>query len=186
MTILILGLVLFFGIHLLPGFTTPRAALVARLGANRYRGVFSVISLLGLVLIIIGFARAPFVHQYTPISGARHLALGVMPLVFFLLAASNMATHTRRVLKHPMLIGTALWAGVHLLANGDVRSLLLFGAFLVFSLVALVSASIRGKTLVGAKPAQAKYDLMAFAGGLAAFAIVLYFHGWLFGVAIVS
>lgn len=186
MTLLIVGLIVFLGIHLVPVVTPLRAGLVGALGENRYKGVFGLLSLVGLVLIVVGFARAPYVHVYAPMPGAKHLAMTVMPFVFFLLAAANMPTLTRQKLKHPLLIAILLWAGVHLLANGDQRSILLFGGFAAYAVIDMISEIARGKTLIGDKPVSWKKDLMAAVGGLLVYAVVFGLHGWLFGVALIG
>ncbi|MDX1570017.1 MAG: NnrU family protein [Xanthomonadales bacterium] len=186
MTLLIIGLVLFLGIHLVPAVPPLRAGLVGAMGENGYKGLFALLSLAGLVVIVMGYARAPYVHVYNPMPGAKHLAMTVMPIVFILLAAANMPGKIRATLKHPMLIAVLLWAGAHLLANGDLRSILLFGSFAAYAVVDLISELARGKTLIGDKTPTARKDLMAVVGGLLVFAVFMYFHGALFGVALVG
>jgi uncharacterized membrane protein len=111
MTVLILGLVLFLGVHLVPALPRLRAALAGRLGEKAYKGGFSVLALLGLVLIVVGYARAPAEPRlFAPFVGAHALAPALMIVSFILLAAANMKTHIRRSLRHPMLIGVGLWA----------------------------------------------------------------------------
>ncbi len=182
MEILLFGLALFLGIHLVPALPPLRAACVAKLGENRYKGVFSIVSAVGLVLIIVGYAYAPRGEQiFIPSVGARHASPLVVILAFILLAAANMRSHLRRILRHPMLIGVGLWALVHLLANGHAKATILFGAFLVYAALDLGSAVARGavKTFVP----QLKYDLMAVGGGIGLALLVLWMHRILFGVA---
>ena len=182
---LTVGLVMFLGIHLLPAFVPFRDGLVQKMGENGYKGMFSVISLVGLILIVWGFSRAPFVHVYVPPEWGRSAALLLMPLSLILFAAANMPGHIRHKLKHPMLIGTLLWAVAHLLVNGDLRSVLLFGSFAVYSAVDIGSELARGKTLIGSKPPAFSKDIMAVVGGLVITAVLAYLHGRLFGVAII-
>ena len=92
-----------------------------------------------------------------------------------------MPGYIRAKLKHPMLIGTALWAAIHLSVNGDLASILLFGGFLVWALFDWASASLRNKTLIGKKPPSARFDAIAVVAGGAVFFVVAYFHGSLFG-----
>lgn len=186
MTVLVIGLVLFLGIHAIPMFPGLREALVGRMGENGYKGAFSIGSLAGLVLIVWGFGRAPFEPVYNPVDGARVLAHAVMPFVFILLAAANMPGHIRKTLKHPMLIGVLLWAVVHLMNNGDLRSILLFGSFAVYAIVDWISEVKRHKTLIGEKPAKWQMDLAAVVGGLVVFALFARFHGALFGVSLMG
>lgn len=182
MTILLLGLFVFLGIHLVPALPVVRAACVARLGEGRYKGLFSAVAGVGLVLIVVGYATAPRGEQlFAPSTGARHAAPLVLALSFVLLAAANMRGHIRRVLKHPMLIGVGLWAVTHLLANGHQKATLLFGAFLAFVALDLGSAMARGA--VKKFEPLPKHDLIAVGGGIALALAVMFFHRILFGVA---
>lgn len=181
MAILILGLVLFLGIHLLPVFTGARRTLHERLGEKKYKGVFSLISALGLVLIVVGYARAPSEPRlFAPMIGAIHIAPLAMIVSFILLASANMRTHIRRKLKHPMLLGVGLWATVHLLANGEAKATVLFGAFLAYVVIDLVSAVQRGATKSFAP--VARQDAMAVGSGVVLALLVMAFHRPLFGV----
>ncbi len=185
MTLLIIGLALFLGIHLLPAFRGLREGLRAKWGENGYKGRFSLISGAGLVLIVIGYAMAPAEPRwFDPSLGAMHAARLVVPIALVLIAAANMKGHIRAALKHPMLIGTILWSAVHLLANGEVRATLLFGGFLAWAVIDLVSSVTRPATPRAWVPA-AKFDAMAIGGGIVLSLLVMAFHRWLFGVAVV-
>jgi len=181
MEILILGLVLFLGIHLLPVLAGARNALFARMGEKGYKGMFSVVSALGLVLIIVGYARAPSEPRlFNPVPTAILIAPLAMLISFVLLASANMRTHIRRSLKHPMLIGVGLWATVHLLANGETRATLLFGAFLAYVVIDLVSAVQRNA--VKSFAPVARQDAMAIGAAIVIALLVMAFHRHLFGV----
>ncbi|MGH7463153.1 MAG: NnrU family protein, partial [Longimicrobiales bacterium] len=112
------------------------------------------------------------------------LALWVMPLAFILLVEAYVPSNLKRLTAHPMLWGVTLWAGLHLLANGDTASLLLFGAFGLYSLYAMWSQSQRG-----VKPAETmrpvSRDIAVVAIGLGVYAAALYAHRWLSGVPLV-
>jgi uncharacterized membrane protein len=184
MEILIFGLALFLGIHLVPVLTPLRQRLFTGLGEQRYKILFSLVSAAGLVLIVIGYARAPALPQvFAPSAGAARLAPLAMALSFVLLAAANMRTHIRRALRHPMLIGVVIWSLVHLLANGSWRATWLFGAFLAWAAVDLVSSIARRAE----KPVQPllRHDLIAIVAGVLLAALVMTFHRQLFGVAVV-
>jgi len=184
MLILIAGLVVFLGLHLVPALPGLRAAAVAALGENRYKGVFSALSALGLVLIVWGYAVAPRGEQlFAPSALAKQLAPAAVALAFVLLAAANMRSHIRKTLRHPMLIGTGIWAATHLAANGHAKATLLFGAFLAWAAIDLGSAAARGATK-SFQP-QAKYDAMALAGGIGLALAVMGTHRWFFGVPVV-
>lgn len=185
MTILLLGLAVFLGIHLVPVLPAVRAACVARLGDKRYKGLFSVVAGVGLALIVVGYAYAPRGEQwFAPSIGARHAAPLVMALSFILLAAANMRGHIRRVLRHPMLIGVGIWALTHLLANGHEKATLLFSAFLAYAALDLGSAVARG-AVKKFEPLR-KHDFIAVGGGIGVAILVMLFHRILFGVAPVS
>lgn len=181
MGILILGLLLFFGIHLVPVLPGLRARLAGALGERAYKGAFTLASALGLALVVIGYARAPSAPQmFAPIPAALAVAPLAMTLGFVLLAAANMKTHIRHALRHPMLLGVGIWAGVHLLANGEARATLLFGAFLAYVAVDLVSATRRHA--VKAFVPDWRLDALAVVLGIGLALLVMRLHGPLFGV----
>ena len=184
MTLLVVGLVLFIAVHLLPSAQRLRAPLVARLGRNPYKGVFSIVSLAGLVLVVWGFSAAPFEPVYTPPSWGRHAAMLAVPIALVLFAAANMPTHIRAGLKHPMMLGLALWAFAHLLANGDLRSIVLFGSFAAFAVVATLGAVVRGKTLIGEKPPRWAMDAAAVVAGVVVAGLLMRFHASLSGMPV--
>ena len=182
MTLLVLGLVLFIGIHLVPMVPALRARLAASLGEGPYKGLFALVSAAGLVLIVVGWPATPGrVELFAPLPAMRAAAPVIVAIAFVLFAAANMKTHIRVWLRHPMLIGLFLWAGVHLLANGDLAGTVLFGSFAVYSVVAIASAESRGavKPVV---PAW-KHDAIALVAGLLVAYLVMRFHPQIFGTA---
>jgi len=184
MELLILGLAIFLGIHLLPVVPPLRTALRARLGEGTYKGIFSLASALGLALIVWGYAVLPRGEQlFAPVHGARQLAPLAVTIAFVLLAAANMRTHIRRTLGHPMLLGIAIWATVHLLANGHQKATLLFGAFLAYATVDLGSAMSR-RAVKSFEP-LVKHDVIAVGGGIGIAVAVMATHRWFFGVPVV-
>ena len=184
MTLMVLGLVLFMGIHLVPTSPTLRARLAARLGEGPYRGLFAIVSAAGLVLIVIGWPGTPErVSLFAPIPAARAASPLIVSIAFVLFAAANMQTHIRARLRHPMLIGLLLWSGVHLLANGDLAGTTLFGSFAVYSIVAIASAESRHAI----KPVMPvwMHDAIALVAGLLGAYLVMRFHAQLFGTGAV-
>jgi len=184
MAALTLGMLVFVSIHLLPCSARVRAQLVAGLGEGIYKGAFSVLAAGGLAMIVFGMGRAAFVPIWTPPPWGRHLAWLLVALGFISLVAAYLPSNLRRYTAHPMLWGVVLWAVGHLLANGDLASVILFGGFLLYALGAIACAHRRG-----ARPSDCRYrpiwDLVAAAVGLAAYVAVLSLHPWLFGVAAV-
>src|SRR5207249_4799885 len=137
---LVTGLILFLGIHLLPTLPGLRFALVQHWGEQRYKGAFSLVALAGLALIVGGYAAAaPGARLFQPSRSAIVFAPYAITLSFVLLAAAIFAA-TSDGLKHPMLIAIAIWAAVHLLANGDTKGTVLFASILAYALVDFVSA----------------------------------------------
>jgi uncharacterized membrane protein len=185
MALLITGLVVFLGMHLLPAIPPVRAALVAQLGENRYKVVFSLVSALGLVLIVAGYAHSSERDRvFAPLPQARAIAPYAMTLSFILFTAANMRGHLRRIVRHPMLVGLLVWSAVHLCANGDRTGTVLFAAFLAYAIVDLAAAVGRG-TVKTFEPV-ARHDIIAVAGGTAVALAVMTFHRALFGVPVVS
>ena len=182
MTLLIVGLCLFIGIHAVPAVPALRASLAARVGERNYKVLFSVVAAVGLVAMILGYRDAPTDQIFTPSDTARSLLPVAMAIAFVLVAASQLPSHIRGLLRHPMLTGVLIWAGLHFLANGDLASNILFGVLALWADFAVISAEQRGKRPGPARPGM-RADAIAVVTGLAAFALVLYFHADLFGVA---
>jgi uncharacterized membrane protein len=188
MGILILGLVVFLGPHSVRLFAEPwRAAQLARLGEYRWKALYSIASAIGLVLIVWGYgiARRPPVLLWTPAVGARHVTGLLVALAFILIAAAYVPENrVKRVVGHPMYAGVALWAIGHLLANGTLNAVILFGAFLVWSAAGFFAWRRRDRMAGAQHPAGTTAgDLKTMVGGLIAWAVFAFLlHGWLIGV----
>lgn len=184
MTLLIIGVVLWSALHLFPALLPEtRGRLVEKLGNGPYRGMFALGILVTLVLIVFGWRNALVEPIYVPPLYGSPVVTGMMLLSFILFAAANAPGNTKRILRHPMLAGMAVWAGAHLLTNGDNRSLVLFGGLGVWAIVAMLAINLRDGGWE--KPAAVAYsrDLMTIVGAAAIFAIVLYFHEAVIGVS---
>ena len=144
--VLILGLALFIVPHVFVTRREARAAAVARFGEGPYKGVFSLVSIVGVILIGWGFASyraSGWIDVWSPPTWTRHLAaLLVWPAIVFLVAA-YIPGNIKRRLKHPMLVGVKLWALAHLVANGDLGSILLFGGILAWAVFDRISLKRR-------------------------------------------
>lgn len=146
MIFLIVGLVLFLGSHVLTTRRAARADLRARFGANRYKRAYSIIALLGFALICYGFAdyRADgYTRIWTPPKALTPIAMLMMLPTFVLLAATNSGGLIQGKIKHPMLSGIQIWALAHLLTNGDLGSMVLFGSFLAWAIYARIAIEQR-------------------------------------------
>lgn len=189
MAILILGLALFLGAHSTRIIADEwRSAMVARLGLNRWKGLYSLISIIGFILIVWGYgrARAEAVSLWSPPTWTAHVAALLTVPAFVLLAAAYVPrNHIQGVLHHPMVIGVQLWALAHLLANGTLSAALLFGAFLAWALLSFFAARRRdrvaGHVYAAGRPAMTLATVAIGAGLWAGFAFWL--HQRLIGVA---
>lgn len=188
MTLLILGLLIFIGTHSIRLVADDwRTVQLARFGERRWKGLFSLLALAGVVLIVVGYgqARAAPVDLWNPPLWTRHLAALLTLPVFVLVAAAYLpGTHIKAALGHPMLAGTKLWALAHLIANGRLADLLLFGGFLAWSVAAFIVARRRDR-LAGIRHPATDWsrDLLAFGVGLLIWAgFVKFAHVWLIGV----
>lgn len=188
MTWLALGLLVFLGIHTLPHFQLTRQSLIQRLGAMRYKGLFTLISATGLAMIVIGVAQRHYLPLWHPPAWSREFTIGAMLPASVLLCSANFPNNIQRLSKHPMLIGLLLWSASHLLANGDLASLMLFGGFLCFAVFDLwsVSSPARLATNKAATPTPVWRDLVALLLGVITYAALLWWHGQLFAVALVT
>ena len=149
MAILILGLVLFLGIHTLTTMRTARASVIGRLGEGPYKGLYSLISAVGLVLIVWGFSRyrsAGYIQVWNPPFAIFHpIALVLLWFAFVALASAYAPpSKIKATLRHPMLVAVKTWALSHLLVNGDLGSMLLFGALLAWAVYDRIAAKRRG------------------------------------------
>lgn len=191
MTLLVLGLIVFLGIHSFSMARRSRSALIDRIGEGPYKGLYSLLSLVGIVLIAIGFGhyRANgYIPIWDPPVWTRHLALLLVLIAFICGAAAYLPGHIKYRLKHPMLAGVKIWAFAHLLANGDLGSILLFGSILAWAVIARISAKRRdvaaehGGT---AAPAGWRNDILAVVIGTAAYlAFLFWLHPLLIGVSV--
>lgn len=188
MLLLLIGLVLFFGVHSISIVAPARRDVWAgMLGVNAWRAIYSLVSIAGLVLLVIGYAQARRypVPLYFPPAGFRHLAFALMLPVFPLIFAAYLPGRIKQKLKHPMLVAVKTWAVAHLLANGMLADVLLFGGFLVWAVAARISLGRRPpRPLMMPLPAPSvRNDVIAVALGVAVYvATVFGLHRVLTGV----
>lgn len=191
MMVLIVGLILFLGLHLLPTSPELRDGLKERVGEVPYRIIFSLLSIVGLVIIILGFHKLQLHPGKNPILWdppvwTRHIAVGLMLPAMILLVAAVIPSRIRSAAKHPMLAAIKIWALAHLLANGDLGGILLFGSFLAFAVYDRISVKRRGVRgpFGDASPASLLNDVIVVVLGIALYAALLFGgHQWLIGVS---
>ena len=189
--VMILGLVLFLGVHVLTTQRALRARLIAPIGEGGYKAGYSLVALLGLVLIVWGFAdyRATgWIDIWFPPKALKHVTVALMLPAVILAVASYIRGRIYTTLKHPMLAGVKLWAAAHLLANGDLGSIILFGSFLAWAVFDRISLKYRADA--GAPPIPVGgvgNDLIAVAvGAIAYLALAFVFHPVVIGVPVVG
>jgi len=188
MGLLIAGLFVFLGLHSLRMVAGDwRARQMARLGEGPWKAIYSLLSIAGFVLLIWGYgrARADSVALWTPPAWGAHVAALLAVVAFILVVSAYVPqTHFRTWLGHPMTAGVGLWALGHLLANGTLRDVILFGAFLVWSIAVFASRRRRDRD-AGAvyPPGRVARDAVAIVVGVvAALVFALFLHGPLIGV----
>lgn len=183
MTFLITGLIIFFAIHLLPTFPALRSSCVARLSLLPYKGVFALVSLAGFSLILIGKGQASFIEVWQPPAFLAMLTKLLMLPAMVLLVAAYVPSNIKNRIRHPMMAAVKLWALAHLLSNGDLASILLFGAFLCYGVISVISSNRR--TEATAPVVRPTYmDVLVLIIGGAAYAGIGLYHQQLFGVPI--
>lgn len=190
MTLLLLGIVIFLGMHLVrvvaPGL---RASVIERQGKGAWMGIYAVISLVGLLLIIYGFgeARAVTGMLYDPPVFLKHISLLLMLLAFICLAAGFLpAGRIAVAVKHPQILSIKIWALAHLLANGEGSSVLLFGSFLAWAVILRISLKRRERAGEKVLPVfrSTSNDLLAVVIGVVVYGLFVWkLHAWLIGVA---
>jgi uncharacterized membrane protein len=187
---LIVGLVLFLGVHsvriVAPEF---RQSQIEARGLNAWKGMYTAASLLGFLVLVWGYGQArldPVVFWVAPAWVSHVVLLAMLFAMIFLVASQVPAGKIKAAVKHPMLLAVKIWALVHLLANGDLASLFLFGGFLAWAVVDRISEKKRLQAGLTSNPVAGpiKWDLVSVVGGLALYvAFVIWLHRWFFGVS---
>jgi uncharacterized membrane protein len=190
MTILIVGLALFIAIHLFTTLRGPRAAVIGRIGEGPYKGLYSLVAAVGLVMIVWGFGRyrsAGYIQIWDPPFALFHpIALVLLWFALVALAATYAPpSRIKSLLRHPMLVAVKVWALSHLLVNGDLGSLVLFGSLLAWAVYDRIAVKRRGDA--GAAPVASfgRNDAIVLAIGTVAYVAMLWLHESLIGVAAV-
>jgi len=184
MGVLIIGLSIFLGVHMIR-LIGLRGPVVRVIGEPIYAIFYSVLSAVGLALIIYGHILAhPSQTVWNPPEWTRIAALIAVPAALVLLAAAYIPSHIRSFIRHPMTLGVFLWSGAHLIANGELASLVLFGSFFAWSALLLIEGYLAG----GRFEHQGRWsgDMAALVIGLGAAALIAVFHMQLFGVAVIE
>ena len=184
MSLLVLGVLLWAGTHLFPAVAEDaRSRLIERWGPGKYRGLFAIFIVPSVALIIVGWKTATPVPVYRPPSLGPPLTGMVMAVALILFFSARARTNIKRAVRHPQLTGVLIWAVGHLLANGDSRSLVLFGGFGLWCIVQIVALNRRDGPWIRPDPVPRRMDAVPVGIGVVAYAILLWAHPWLFGVS---
>lgn len=184
MTLLIIGIAVFLGLHLLPTVAGLRERLIGWLGENGYKAFFSLLSVASFVLLVYGFARAPLIQVWLPPSWTRWVAVVLMLPAFIFLVAAYVPGRIKARLKHPFLIAIKIWALAHLIANGDLASIILFASFLAYAAYDRITLKRREATGLITVPATGppRNDVIAVVLGAALYvAFLVWLHPLLIG-----
>ncbi|MET0568046.1 MAG: NnrU family protein [Hyphomicrobiaceae bacterium] len=186
---LVMGLALFIGIHLVTTQPDLRQGLAQRMGAGAYKGLYSLLSFVGLALIVLGYHKvqlAPGKNPilWTPPLWGRHVTMLLMLPVFPLLVATYLPGRIGTTVRHPMITAVKFWALAHLFVRGDAASVLLFGGLLAWAVYDRISLKQREAAgLVSVRSGPARNDIIAVVAGLAIYAVFLKWgHALLIGV----
>ena len=186
--VLILGLVVFLGDHVFVTRRDARATAIARFGINAYRGLFALVAIVGLALIVWGYGlyrTHELIVIWSPPAFMRHITVGIMLLAVILFTAAFIPSHIKAKAKHPMLAGVKTWAFAHLLSNGDLGSILLFGSFLAWGVYARIAAKRRGDVGTTVAPAGWTNDIIVVVVGAVIYLALGYaFHPIVIGVPV--
>jgi len=185
MMLFILGLIIFFVPHFYTTFAREsRARLIARLGDGPYKGLYSLVSLIGFVLIIIGWRSASAEPLYTTPYFFRHISYFLMLIALVLIVAAYAPPgKIGHAVKHPMLAAVKIWAFAHLLVNGEIRSVILFGSFLAYAVIDRIAVKRRNTQTRPAGPVR--NDIIALLIGLGVYLFILFYgHRYIAGVSL--
>ena len=183
MTVLVLGLTLFFAPHFLREFGLRQPLKSSLPSEGSYMGLYSLVALVGLGLIIWGKSLSPFQMIWQPIYEWRSLSLMLMiPALICVVAGNAPLSYLRKILRNPMLVGILLWSLSHLWSNGDFSSMLLFGSFAIWSSVKIFT--MRSVIDFESKSPKLIWDIISLLAGLSLYVLIGLYHGELFGIGV--
>ncbi|SVA59862.1 uncharacterized protein METZ01_LOCUS112716 [marine metagenome] len=176
------GVGIFFGVHLIPLIEKLKLFLKNKFGENLYMGLFSLVSLAGLLLIIFGYeSNSNFL--YSENESAYLYSKYIMFIAFTLLIAANLPTYIKKTTKHPMSLGIAAWAVLHLMVSPDTSSIILFGSFLSYSIVSVLMSELRGSQVKEINP-KISLDILSVALAIFINFLAYNFHEYLSGITL--
>ena len=185
MTILIAGILLWSVVHLFTALgVQQRGRLLDRMGSGPYRGTYSLLLILSIVLMVLGWRSTTPSVVYTPDPALRPVTLALMYVALTLFFSHRAPTDIRRVLRHPQLTGLLTWAVAHLISNGDSRSVVLFGGLGLWAIVEMIVINRRDGAWIRPEPAGMPKSLIPLAIGAVAWVLIGFLHPWIAGVPV--
>lgn len=182
MILLALGVIFTAVLHLVAAVPSLKARLKAAVGEKAYGPVFGIASLIGIVIIVLGWRASDFVPVYDPPEWGRHANFLLTLIAFILLGIFLFRGSLRQKLRFPMGYAVIFWATGHLLANGDLASLILFGGFLIYAVLHIIIGTING---VRPSPeVRSGHDLLGILAGIALYGVMAQLHGAVIGVPV--
>lgn len=182
MTKLILGVLVWSFAHFIPAAAVDfRKNMIVKLGEKPYKGIFALLMVLAIYLIISGWKATIPESIYIPPVWGRHATSLLVLFGFILFAASHKPNNIKRFIRHPQLTGLACWGIGHLLANGEARSIVLFGGLTAWAIVEIILLNRRDGAWVKPEPTPRKSDVITIVIGLVVYLVFAFAHQWLFG-----
>ena len=186
MTLLVLGVVLFAGVHFIPSLAPSlKEKCLAVMGEGGYKGIFSLLLLGAFALMIFGWRSAQGDFVYLPPVNLRVFALALLGLAFVLMAVSSRKSRLRLIVRHPQLTGVSLWGISHLLLNGDSRSIVLFGGLTLWAVVEIFAINKREGAWIKEEAPSWGSELVNLLIAAITIGVIVYIHPWLSGVPVV-
>jgi uncharacterized membrane protein len=184
MSKLAIGVLLWSLMHFIPAAAIGfRKNLIAKMGENPYKGIFTLLLALSIYLIISGWKATIPELVYTPPAWGRSATALLVLIGMILLLAPYPANNFKRILRHPQLTGLACWGVGHLLSNGEARSIVLFGGLAAWAVIEMMLLNRRDGARTVPEPAPIKNDIILVISGMVVYAVILFAHQWLFGVS---
>lgn len=185
--LLSLGVLLWALTHLFVSIgAAARAQLIGRIGPGPYKGLFSLVLVLALLLIVVGWRAMAPVSLYVPPLALRHLTLLLVPIAVVLFLSARLPTDIKRIIRHPQLTGVKLWALAHLLSNGETRSVILFTGLLAWGVLEVIFINRRDGAWTKPAPVGLPRTLVSAAIGLAIAVLLMFAHPWFTGRAVMG
>ena len=179
MTLLVLGLALWWAAHLFKRVAPGTRASLSDSFGDKSKGIFAVLILVSVVLMVIGYRAAPWVDVWTPPFWLTHLNNLMILIAIVLMGMGSSKGRLRAAFRHPMLMGFSLWAVAHLLVNGDLASVVLFGGLVVWAVIEIMLINAREPDWTRPEPGPPSGDVRLVVISLVVYAVIGLIHGWI-------